>query len=63
MGNAFDSTGDYGPFLLRLSALTMVAAGLMFLLPAYDKCGLARLEPLAQPEAVLCSVDRALIVL
>lgn len=57
MGNAFDSTGSYGPFLLRLSALTMVAAGLMFLLPAYENCSSAQREPLAQAGAALSVGD------
>lgn len=35
MGNAFDSTGSYGPFLLLLAAVSLGAAALMFLLPAY----------------------------
>lgn len=39
LGKAFDSTGSYGPLLLRLAAFTFVAGLLMLGMPRYPKDG------------------------
>jgi len=35
MGRAFDATGSYGALLVQLAAVTLVAGGLLLLLPRY----------------------------
>jgi MFS family permease len=57
MGNAFDSTGSYGPFLLLLAAVSLGAAALMFLLPAYPSSRTARERSFPMTEAAPAPVD------
>lgn len=57
MGNAFDSTGSYQVFLVGLSALTMVAAALMFLLPAYGAGSQPQWAMIAPAQAVAAASE------
>jgi predicted MFS family arabinose efflux permease len=57
MGNAFDSTGSYGPFLLLLAAVSLGAAALMFLLPAYPSSGAPRERSFTLTEPATAPAD------
>ena len=51
MGRAFDAAGSYESFLMQLSAITLVAGGLMLFMPMYPSAdGKAAASPQSSPE-------------